>query len=100
MQSIQPLVQSIRSTPANVPLSEADQAAISDHINDISRTVQATAFKTNEATERLGDAALTKHARPVVNVLEECRQDLLEAGALRERIPPLAFKTARAMKVR
>ena len=51
----------------------------------------------------MSNPALKKHAIPVVEVLDECRQDMLavnirEGG--REQIPPLAFKTARALKVR
>jgi hypothetical protein len=45
---------------------------------------------------------LKKHAIPVVEVLDECRQDMLSVdirGGGSERVPPLAFRTARALKV-
>lgn len=45
---------------------------------------------------------MKKHALPVVEVLDECRQSMLAVdinGGGRDRIPPLAFKTARALKV-
>jgi hypothetical protein len=50
---------------------------------------------------KLGNPALKKHALPVVRVLDECRVALtgVDVGGERERIPPLAFKTARALKV-
>jgi hypothetical protein len=51
---------------------------------------------------QLSNPALKKHALPVVEVLDECRQSMLAIdikGGGRERIPPLAFKTARALKV-
>ena len=64
--------------------------------------MQDTAYKTHEAVNTVGDAALKKHTIPVVEVLEECRINLLEVDVregAREKVPPLAFKTARAMKV-
>jgi hypothetical protein len=51
---------------------------------------------------QLSNPALKKHALPVVEVLDECRQNMLSVdirGEGREKIPPLAFKTARALKV-
>jgi hypothetical protein len=51
---------------------------------------------------QLSNPALKKHALPVVEVLDECRQSMLAIdirGGGREQIPPLAFKTARALKV-
>lgn len=89
----------IRSTPASTP---ADEQQIYDYIQDISRAVQDTGNRTYDAVKQLSNPALKKHAIPVVEVLEDCRQDMLavdvrEGG--RERIPPLAFKTARALKV-
>jgi len=65
--------------------------------------VQDTTAKTYEAVRDLQNPALKKHAVPVVEALEDCRIQLLgvnigEGG--RDRIPPMAFKTARAMKVR
>ena len=73
-----------------------------DYIEDISRAVQDTGAKTNEVVKTLSNPALKKHAPPVVSVLEECRQNLLAVdvqGGGRDRIPPIAFKTARALKV-
>lgn len=99
MQSIQPLVNLIRSNP--IP-NAADDHQIEDYIQDISRAVQDTGNRTYDAVKELSSPALKKHAIPVVEVLEDCRQDMLAmdiGGGGRERIPPLAFKTARALKV-
>lgn len=89
----------IRSTPYSTP---ADEQQISDYIQDISRSVQDTASRTYEAVRDLSNPALKKHAVPVTEVLEDCRQNMLALDVRdggRDRIPPLAFKTARAMKV-
>ncbi|KAF2138304.1 uncharacterized protein K452DRAFT_301262 [Aplosporella prunicola CBS 121167] len=103
VNSIQPLVQDIRSTPAAVPLSSEIEQQIERYVTEISRTVQDISYKTREAIENVHNPALTKHAAPAVEVLEECREGLLEAinleeGGKRDRIPPLAFKIARATK--
>lgn len=100
VQSIQPLVNMIRSSPVSTPDEEQQ---IIDYIQDISRAVQDTGTKTYDAVKTLSNPALKKHAVPVVEVLEECRQNMLAVDVRdggRERIPPLAFKTARALKVR
>lgn len=80
----------------------AEEQQIYDYIQDIARAVEDTGNRTYDAVDQLGDPALKKHAIPVVDVLDECRQGMLAvdlgAGG-RERIPPLAFKTARALKV-
>lgn len=73
-----------------------------DYIQAISDAVHDTATRTYDAVKDLASPALQKHAVPVVETLETCRQSILsvevrESG--RERIPPLAFKTARALKV-
>lgn len=98
VQSIQPLVNMIRSSPVSTPDEEQQ---IIDYIQDISRAVQDTGTKTYDAVKTLSNPALKKHAVPVVEVLEECRQNMLAVDIRdggRERIPPLAFKTARALK--
>ncbi|KAK8251134.1 cell polarity protein-like protein [Phyllosticta capitalensis] len=100
VNSIQPLVQDIRSAPSNGPLP---QSSIDTHVNEISRTVYEISYKTREAIENVHNPALSKHAKPVVEVLEDCREDLVQAsgdneGIQREKIPPLAFKIARATK--
>ncbi|KAL5428806.1 hypothetical protein PMIN07_011316 [Paraphaeosphaeria minitans] len=98
VQSIQPLVNLVRSNPVSTP---ADEQQIDYYIQDISRAVQDTGSRTYDAVRELSSPALKKHAVPVVEVLEDCRQDLLAmdiAGGGRENIPPLAFKTARALK--
>ncbi len=64
--------------------------------------MEDTANKTYSAVTDLKNPALKKHAVPVVEVLEECKQNMLSIdvrGGGREKIPPLAFKTARALKV-
>ncbi|KAF2090000.1 hypothetical protein K490DRAFT_35888 [Saccharata proteae CBS 121410] len=103
VNSIQPLVHSIRSTPTGLPLSEQTETAIENYVNDISRIVGNIGHKTREAIESLDNAALVRHAGPVVEVLDDCREGLLQAVAeqesnKREKIPPLAFKVARATK--
>lgn len=98
VQSIQPLVNLIRSNPVSTP---ADEQQIYDYIQDISRAVEDTGNRTYDAVDQLGDPALKKHAIPVIDVLDECRQSMLAVdirGGGRERVPPLAFKTARALK--
>jgi hypothetical protein len=100
VQSIQPLVNLIRSNAISTP---ADEQQIYDYIQDIAQAVEDTGNKTYDAVDQLGNSALKKHAIPVVDVLDECRQSMLGVdirGGGRERIPPLAFKTARALKVR
>ncbi|KAF1955033.1 hypothetical protein CC80DRAFT_110679 [Byssothecium circinans] len=97
VQSIQPLVNLIRNTPNPTP---ADEQQINGYIQDISQAVQDTASRTYDAVKELSNPALKKHATPVVELLEDCRQNML-AVDIRDggdRIPPLAFKTARALK--
>ncbi|KAF2755355.1 hypothetical protein EJ05DRAFT_488137 [Pseudovirgaria hyperparasitica] len=98
VHSIQPLVHSIRSKPSNMPLTTDEEEAIIDHVNNISRNVIDTAARTHRTMETSNNAALSKHAPPVINVLEDCKDLLLDAEGQREKIPPLAFKIARAMK--
>jgi hypothetical protein len=99
VQSIQPLVNLIRNTPNPTP---ADEQQIYNYIEDISQAVQDTANRTYDAVKELSNPTLKKHAPPVVEVLEDCRQNMLAVdvrGGGGDRIPPLAFKTARALKV-
>lgn len=98
MQSIQPLVNLIRSNAVSTP---ADEQQIYDYIQDISQAVEDTGNKTFDAVNQLSNPALKKHALPVIDVLDDCRQSMLSVdlrGGGREKIPPLAFKTARALK--
>ncbi|KAF2822362.1 hypothetical protein CC86DRAFT_409973 [Ophiobolus disseminans] len=98
VQSIQPLVNIIRSSPTSTP---ADEQQIYEYIQDISQAVEDTGNKTYDAVNKLSNPALKKHAIPVVEVLDDCRQDMLAVdvrGGGRDKIPPLAFKTARALK--
>ncbi|KAI4704202.1 hypothetical protein J4E81_001267 [Alternaria sp. BMP 2799] len=98
VQSIQPLVNLIRSNPDSTP---GDEQQIYEYIQDISQAVDDTGNKTYDAVNQLSNPALKKHALPVVEVLDECRQSMLAVdinGGGRDRIPPLAFKTARALK--
>lgn len=104
VNSIQPLVQEIRSTPAGAPFPPQSEENIQHHINDINRIVYDISFKTREAVSNTRNSALAKHATPVVDLLEDCREGLLSAlqeneSGKREKIPPLAFKIARATKV-
>lgn len=99
MQSIQPLVNLIRSSPESTP---AEEQQIYEYIQDISRAVDDTGDRTYEAVKQLSNPALQKHALPVVEALDECRRDMLDIDIRnggRDKVPPLAFKTARALKV-
>lgn len=98
VQSIQPLVNIIRSNPTSSP---SDEQEIYDYIHDISKAVEDTGNRTYDAVNKLSNPALKKHAIPVVEVLDDCRQNMLAVdirGGGRDKIPPLAFKTARALK--
>lgn len=98
VQSIQPLVNLIRSTPESTP---EEEQRIYEYIQDIAEAVDDTCNKTYEAVNQLSNPALKKHAIPVVEVLDDCRQNMLAINVRdggRERVPPLAFKTARALK--
>jgi predicted nuclease with TOPRIM domain len=99
VQSIQPLVNLIRSSPTSTP---ADEQQIYEYIQDISQAVEDTGNRTYDAVNKLSNPALKKHAIPVVEVLDDCRQNMLAVdvrGGGRDKLPPLAFKTARALKV-
>ena len=99
MQSIQPLVNLVRSSPTSTPDEEQQ---IYEYIQDISRAVDDTGDRTYDAVKQLSNPALQKHAIPVVRILDDCRRDMLEIDVRdggRDKIPPLAFKTARALKV-
>jgi len=95
VRSIQPLVNTIRSAP-----SPDDPTIIADYTREISMTVQDIVDKTNAAVADLKDAALSKHAPPVIKALEGTCSTLVsnhergEIGA----IPPAAFRIARATK--
>ena len=99
VQSIQPLVNLIRSSPTSTP---AEEQQIYDYIQEISRAVDDTGDRTYDAVKQLSSPVLQKHAIPVVQVLDDCRRDMLAIDIRdggRDKIPPLAFKTARALKV-
>lgn len=99
VQSIQPLVNLIRSSATSTP---AEEQQIYEYIQDISRAVDDTGDRTYDAVKQLSNPALQKHAIPVVQVLDDCRRDMLDIDIRdggREKVPPLAFKTARALKV-
>ena len=99
VQSIQPLVNLIRSSPESTP---AEEQQIYTFIQDISLAVDDTGDRTYEAVKKLNDPALEKHTIPVVQILDDCRRDMLDIDIRnggRDQIPPLAFKTARALKV-
>ena len=99
MQSIQPLVNLIRSNPSSTP---AEEQQIYEYIQDIARAVDDTGDRTYETVKQHPNPALQKHALPVVQVLDECRREMLDIDIRnggREQVPPLAFKTARALKV-
>jgi hypothetical protein len=73
---------------------------VAEHVRTIAATVSDIVGKTAAALAELNDAALRKHAPPVVAVLEAAVRDMQAAqarGAI-DRIPPLAFRIARATK--
>jgi hypothetical protein len=81
--------------------SPAEEEQIYDYIQDISRAVDDTGNRTYNAVNQLSNPALKKHALPVIEVLDDCRQNMLAIDIRdggRDKIPPLAFKTARALK--
>jgi hypothetical protein len=104
VRSIQPLVSTIRSPNP----SASSTQAVAEHVRAIATAVGGVVAKT-EATLADGDgrleagaaAALRRHAPPVLGVLEaavvEMQAGLRERGGV-ERIPPVAFRVARATK--
>jgi hypothetical protein len=81
--------------------SPSEEEQIYDYIQDISRAVDDTGNRTYNAVNQLSNPALKKHAIPVIEVLDDCRQNMLAIDIRdggRDKIPPLAFKTARALK--
>ncbi len=105
VHSIQPLVHTIRSTPASAPLAPADEAAIADFVRNVSITVEDVCGTVRSVIEECADGALAKHAGSLTAVLEDCRMGLVDASGDfssggREKIPPIAFKIARITKVR
>jgi len=91
VQSIQPLVNIIRSQPSNTSDIEA-------YVSQISQTVEDIRLRTNDAIDSTRNEALNKHAPPVVAVLEDCRRGLQESR--QDKMPGFAFRIARGMKVR
>jgi hypothetical protein len=101
VRSIQPLVNTVRS-------GGKDDTVITEYIRDISTTVSDIVLKTNEAIFELRDAALEKHAPPVLKVLEASSEELVRLndevkssgdGKGHAGLPPVAFRIARATKV-
>jgi hypothetical protein len=90
------LVNTVRS-------GSIDDPAITEYIRDISATVQDIVVKTNEAVYELRDPALEKHAPPVIKVLENSSMELVrldDEDQDKNALPPVAFRIARATKVR
>jgi arginine decarboxylase-like protein len=77
----------------------ADDQAINEYIRDISATVEEITEKTNTAVSESGNSALKKHAPPVIKVLEKSRIELNQERNSKDRLPPVAFRIARATKV-
>lgn len=89
----------IRSNPDSTP---SEEQQIYGYIQDISQAVDDTGDRTYEAVKQLSNPALQKHAIPVVQILDDCRRDMLDIDIRNggcDKVPPLAFKTARALKV-
>jgi hypothetical protein len=95
---------------SSIRAGATDPASIAHPLEDIATTVEDITNKVSDGMRALNNAALEKHADPVVRVLEECREGLLdvleeaESGRggdedVRRRVPGLAFKIARATKV-
>ena len=92
VRSIQPLVSTVRS-------GSADDQTINEYIRDISGTVEDITDKTNAAILETGSPALKKHAPPVIKVLEKSRIELNQERNSKDKLPPVAFRIARATKV-
>jgi predicted nucleic acid-binding Zn-ribbon protein len=93
VRSIQPLVSTVRS-------GAVDDQTINEYIRDISMTVEDITDKTNAAVLESGNPALKKHAPPVIKVLEKSRIELNQERNSKDKLPPVAFRIARATKVR
>ncbi|QDS70326.1 hypothetical protein FKW77_008568 [Venturia effusa] len=98
VRSIQPLVNAVRSVSGNT-------VDVTDFIRDIDFTVHDIANKTNAAITDLRDAALAKHARPIIQSLEASSAELVKlndeisaGGTAGDALAPAAFKIARATK--
>lgn len=94
VRSIQPLVNTIRSSP------DPSESIVAEYVRDIDSTVSDIVTKTNMALADLKNPALGKHAPPVVSVLKDTVAELnrtMNGGQL-DRLPPLAFRVARATK--
>lgn len=79
---------------------------VTDFVRDIDSTVHDIASKTNAAITDLRDAALVKHAPPIVKSLEASSAELVRlnneisaGGNAGDALAPAAFKIARATKV-
>lgn len=99
VRSIQPLVNTVRSAGGN-------SVDVSGFVRDIDSTVHDIASKTNTAITDLRDAALAKHAPPIVKLLEDSSAELVRlnndisaSGKPGDAMAPAAFKIARATKV-
>ena len=92
VRSIQPLVSTVRS-------GSADDQTINEYIRDISMTVEDITEKTNAAILETASPALKRHAPPVIKVLEKSRIELNQERNSKDKLPPVAFRIARATKV-
>lgn len=104
IQSIQPLVNTLRSGNDNAAASEP---SIQKYISSISHIVEEVCQNSDASVRAAGQdesgKAIHKHMPPVISALEEARialQTMAKDAAKREQAPPLAFKIARATKVR
>jgi hypothetical protein len=115
VRSIQPLVSTIRSPGAGGAAAAA--GPIAEHVRSIAATVGAVVARTEDALADGGAggggrpdggataAALRRHCPPVLAALEGAVAEMLAAqqgragaGGGVERIPPVAFRIARATK--
>jgi hypothetical protein len=99
VRSIQPLVNTIRAPNTNYA---NPNSIVADYVRDINSTVQDIVAKTNNAVYELQNPALSRHAPPVVKVLESNAAQLvqlMEENKGNELLPPIAFRIARATKV-
>lgn len=94
VQNIQPLVNTIRSGGRN-------NVQVDGYVNEIGKAIADVVNKTQGTIASSGNRSLARHAPPVTDVLEDCRRALVMARAQgeRERMPPVAFRIARATKV-
>lgn len=82
--------------------TDAEERRVLEYIREIAQAVGDTVTRTFDAVGVVPEPRLRELLVPVADALECCRVDLLAVDVREGRwegIPPLAFRTAKAMKV-